>query len=110
LLEIALYYISKCLLEVVVRRQILFTLIASTALVFLSASPSMELTGGGASSNGASNGVSSTAIASLSPGSYNVSTPGSSGGGSGGNDYVCSQAGLPGGASATFSNGELTLS
>jgi hypothetical protein len=84
-----------------VRRGILFTLVASTALVFLSASPSMELTGGP---------YSSSVQASLSPGSYNVSTPGSSGGGSGGNDYVCSQAGLPGGASATLSNGELTLS
>ncbi len=91
------------------RRQILFTLIASTALVFLSASPSMELTVN-QNQPGASNGVSSTAIASLSPGSYNVSTPGSPGGGSGGNDYVCSQAGLPGGASATLSGGELTLS
>jgi hypothetical protein len=66
----------------------------------------MELTAGGNSSNGASN----VASVGFSPGSYNVSTPGSSGGGSGGNDYVCSQAGLPGGASATLSNGELTLS
>jgi hypothetical protein len=89
-----------------VRRQILFTLVTSIALAFLSASPSMELT----KSATQSNTYSSTVQASLSPGSYNVSTPGSSGGGSGGNDYVCSQAGLPGGASATLSGGALTLS
>jgi hypothetical protein len=90
------------------RRQILFTLAASTALVFLSASPSMELTSGATHSSTPS--ASDQVTATLSPGSYNVSTPGSSGGGSGGNDYVCSQAGLPGGASATLSGGALTLS
>ncbi len=84
------------------RRGILTTLVASMTLAFLSASPSMELTSGGTT-------VSSTANASLNSVSYSQSTPGSSGGGSGGNDYVCSQAGLPGGASATLSNGGLTL-
>jgi hypothetical protein len=81
-----------------VRRGILFTLVASIALAFLSASPSMELTG------------SEHVTVTLQGHSSTMSTPGSSGGGSGGNDYVCSQAGLPGGASATLSNGELTLS
>jgi hypothetical protein len=87
-----------------VRRQILFTLVTSIALAFLSTSPSMELT------RGKGQPVTQTVTVNLPPGSYSQSTPGSSGGGSGGNDYVCSQAGLPGGASATLSNGELTLS
>ncbi len=91
------------------RRGILFTLVASTALVFLSVSPSMELTSGGGKS-GAPTTVSQNVTVGLQGGSYTQSTPGSSGGGSGGNDYICSQAGLPGGASATLSGGELTLS
>ncbi len=84
------------------RRGILFTLVTSIALAFLSASPSMELTRGAQSSN--------TVTVGFGGGSSTVSTPGSSGGGSGGNDYICSQAGLPGGASATLSGGALTLS
>jgi hypothetical protein len=83
-----------------VRRGILSTVVASIVLALISASPSMELTGA----------TSITANVGLSSVSINQSTPGSSGGGSGGNDYICSQAGLPGGVSATLSNGELTLS
>ncbi len=89
------------------RRGIAFTLVASIALAFLSASPSMELTKGVSQQPPAATNV---AAVGFGGGSSTVSTPGSSGGGSGGNDYICSQAGLPGGASATLSNGELTLS
>jgi hypothetical protein len=89
-----------------VRRGILFTLVTSIALAFLSASPSMELTSGEHNPNSHTQTVTVT----LPSGSYSQTTPGSPGGGSGGNDYICSQAGLPGGASATLSGGELTLS
>jgi hypothetical protein len=94
-------------LEVVVRRGILLTLVASISLAFITASPSMELT---ANEGQGQNSATNVAAVGFQGGSYNVSTPGSSGGGSGGNDYVCSQAGLPGGVSATLSGGELTLS
>jgi hypothetical protein len=82
------------------RRGMLFTLAASMTEALLSGTPSMELT---------KYQYHQTVQSSLNSVSYNQSTPGSSGGGSGGNDCVCSQAGLPGGASATLSNGELTL-
>ncbi len=86
------------------RRGILFTLIVSTALVFLSASPTMRLTVGVAQPSH----LTTTISLQGSPGGGAV--PGSPGGGHGGNGYVCSQSGLPGGASATLSGGELTLS
>jgi hypothetical protein len=85
-----------------VRRGILLTLVASISLAFISASPSMEFT--------VNKNPSLPVSVYLPGGSSTVSTPGSSGGGSGGNDYICSQAGLPGGASATLSGGALTLS
>ncbi len=81
------------------RRCILFTLVASTALVFLSASPSMELT------DSQNQPATNVAAVGFGGGCYNVYIPGSLGGGSGGSDHICSQASLPGGASATLSNG-----